>query len=64
MTTYIWRDAVDDHTINIGSKNKLGYTIWASIYVDGVDELFGLTYEQFKLITKKPREIELTLEIL
>jgi len=61
---YIWRNETDRDTIHLGVRNSRGYSIWATIFVDGAYDLFGLSFEQFQLITTKPRPIELSLEIL
>lgn len=64
MEIYIWRDKVDSETFHIGTKNRAGYTIHASMFTDSVYYIFNLTDSQFKLIGEEPIEIELTLEIL
>lgn len=64
--TYIWQDSVDSHQYHIGSgrlnrnTNKITYTSWFTIYVDGIHDCFtGFNVDDYDKIGTDPVEVEL-----
>lgn len=67
-TTYLWRDKYDPDQIHIGTGfynktlRKMIYTMWGTIFVDGIYEIFELSYENFEKITETPTKVDLKLD--
>ena len=68
MTTVIWRDQYDGDQFLIGIKRhnkylyKDQYTVFGTIFVDGLGDMFGLSTEDIQSIKTCPVEVELKME--
>lgn len=48
--TRIWVDFNDDDMFHLGVDTKQGWCCWASIHVDGLADLFGLSGDDIQRI--------------
>lgn len=65
MTTfYIWKDRFDKEAFYVGVKRKNGtYNVWAYMYMDGVDEMFGTEIRKAVSESDGPVEVRANVEL-
>ena len=57
---YIWKDSVDPKMIHFGVKYKDTFTIWFSVFIDAISEMFGddIYSAILELPQGQPKEID------